>query len=255
MHVQWTRPTFATFGDLALLWGVSLGILLGIAGFVESLFGIETRVCFGIWQFEGIAAGMVGILAGPVVFAMFSVLPLFLFPLFRLGVAVSKGLRLHFQVESGQLLRLSRLQLRSYIKLSAIFGFLVALFLDILLVVVAVATSYDDMTFMVAPDLFSVSLLNHGVTRFVLAVLAAPLLYGIYSAVFGIVAFIPFRLFTRMSANAVLPCNEVAGGDEATGQEKSNRRRAAWYAILLALCAAMLLLCVAVFSTTMVAVR
>ena len=248
MHVQWTRPTFVTFGRLALSWGFSAGIVLGIAGFVESLFGVDTEVMFIIWRFKGITAGAVGLVAGPVVFVMLSLLAVILFPLFRLGVAVSKGVGLYFRAEGDEPLHFSRLQLRSYVKLSAIFGFLIPLFSAILLLVVAATDKYDDMSVPLVPNILIVSLVQHGVTTFTLAALAAPFLYGFYSAVLGLFAFFPFRLLTRLSKGDVLPYREVLGGDERIEQAQSRLRRIGCCAIFIMLCAMMLLLCAAMFS-------
>jgi ABC-type multidrug transport system permease subunit len=74
--------------------------------------------------------------------------------------------------------------------------------------VVSGTTKWDDMTIAVVPFLFSVSLVQHGATTFVLLVSATPFLYGAYFAVLGIFAFIQFRLFARMFS-AVLPAQEV----------------------------------------------
>lgn len=244
IQVRWAHPTFGTFGYLSLLCCLCIGIILGIVGFVVSLFGIEAEVWLGIWKFQGIAAGAVGILAAPVLFTMLSTFATMLFPLFRLGLMASKGIKLCFRAECDEHLHFSRLQLGSHIKLCALFGFLAALF-PLVFILPGIGRCEDTSVIMV-PGLCSVSLVSDGAAQFILALLAAPFLYSVYSAVIGVFAFIPFRFFTRMSAGAVLPSNEVRVGGEAMGPEKSSTRHIVWYAMLLTLCATVLLLCTAI---------
>jgi len=203
VQVPWTRPTFATFGQISVLCGFCAGIPVGIEGFVESLFGVETEAVFVIWQFQGIRAGVLGIVLAPAIFSMLGGFAALLFPLFRLGVMAWKGPKLYFRAESDQALYLSRLRLRSYVKLSAMVGFLAALFCGILLIVVMATSKVDDYSVVAVPLLF------HGAARLAWVVLATPLLYGLYSALLGIFAFVPFRLFTRMMGGAAIPSREA----------------------------------------------
>jgi hypothetical protein len=244
IQVRWTRPTFGTFGYLVVLWGFCAGVSLGIAGFVASLFGVDADIMIGIWRFHGITAGVVGILFVPMLFTLMAAFPLIVYPLFRLGVMAFRGPKLYFRAEGGYGLHFSRLQLRSYVKLSALFGFLSALCALIfpLIDCAIYQGNIDSVSAVAVPNPF------HGAVRLVWLVLVVPFIYGAYSAVLGFLTFLPFFLVTRMLAGAAIPSEEVLGEDKAAVPTKFKKRRAVLYATLLALCAIMLLLCAALLS-------
>ena len=249
MHVQWTRPTFWTFGYLSVLWGLCAGIVLGVGGFLESLFGVETKVGFVVWQFQGITAGVIGILVAPCSLRCSAPCRYSCFRSFGSARRRPRALDSIFKWKATSRCA-SRLQLRSYLRLSAIFGALVILFSTMLLGIGVGTSKCDDIGVPVVPGLFTVWLARHGAAAVILALLAAPFLYATYSAAIGIVAFIPFRLLTWMT-RSVLPCIEVLGGNKTPAPERSKIRRFTWRVTLLALCAVMLLLCLAILGAGM----
>jgi hypothetical protein len=168
---------------------------------VASLFGVEARADLFFWHFEGVRAGAVLIVLFPLLFTIFSVCVVMFFPIFRLFVIASKGPRLRFEQEFAECLCLSRLQCRSYVKLSAIFGLLLGLFQSILLLALTCA-DIGEVSSAAFPLFF------HGVARLIWIVIAAPIFLSIYSVAIAIFAFVPFRLITRAFNGGTIPSKE-----------------------------------------------
>lgn len=206
LHVRWTRPTYRTFAHLAVFCGFSTGVFVGLGGFVGSLLGAEMAYWLGPWRVQGVAAGLVGILIDPLAFVLFGCFLGTLYPVFWAGVKALEGPRLYFRAKDIETLAFSCLRLRSYMKLTALFGFLAALAGVALLVVMITVAPPDDYTVTGVPLLFN------GTARLIWVVSTAPLLYAIYGAVLGILTYIPFRLITGLTRAAV-PSEEVRTGE------------------------------------------
>ena len=204
LQVRWTHPTFTTLGYLAMLWGFCARHSLGHRRVRGQSF----------WRGD---KGRTGNLAASRrcsrcgVDAALSLVPCHVRFLRSEPVSpVSAGRdcvqRSKTLFPSGKrpILASIALQFRSYVELSALFGFLCVWFVFILFGAFGVLSHADAVTMMGVPVPF------HGAARLLWFMLATPLFYAVYSALLGVVAFIPFRLLTRMFARAVLPSAEVA---------------------------------------------
>ncbi len=202
VQVRWTRPTFVTYFTLAVSWGLSTGIALGVVGMAASLLGAETTIGLFAWGGRGPVAGVAGLLWWPILLAMFSTLTAVLYPVFLLGVIALRGPRLHFQVENGLRLPFSRIGLWSYVKLSAMYGFLLSLLPAV--IVAATIPVRDAANISVA----GLPLPSHGAARLLAIVSLAPVFYALFAALAGVFSFLPFRLLARATSLA-LPSREV----------------------------------------------
>jgi hypothetical protein len=217
-RVRWARPTFSTFGCISLLWGFCAGILWGIIGFAQSVFGVETTATILVWHFQGVTAGVVGMLLCPVLFALFAALQTLLFPFFRFGVMALSGPSLYFQTESDQTLYLSRLHLRSYMKLSALYGFLLGLAGSLLLAVGFTAGAGTPVAVAGVPVVFQ------GTARLIWLIAITPPLYSVYAAVLAVPGFIPFRVITGVLDGATIPSGEIDKYDQGVMCGPSTKR-------------------------------
>ena len=122
VQVRWSRPTFVTYFTLAVYWGLSTGIALGMLGMATSLLGVLA------WGGRGVAGGVAGFLWWPILLAMFSTLDRGALSRLSPGgdgttgpkAAIPSGRRviIAFFATAAAVLR---------VKLSAMYGFLLAL--------------------------------------------------------------------------------------------------------------------------------
>lgn len=73
-EVTMERLTLGSFMKLSGAAGAAFGVLVGIVGFIASLFGADVFIVFGgLPRLSGIAAGIVGLPLMPVVFGLLGV--------------------------------------------------------------------------------------------------------------------------------------------------------------------------------------
>ena len=147
-------------------------------------------------------AGVAGLLWWPILLAMFSTLTAVLYPVFLLGVIALRGPRLHFQIEDELWLPFSRLRLWSYVKLSAMYGFLLSLLPAVIVVATTPLRNAADIS------VTGVPLPSQGAARLLAIVLLSPVFYALFAALAGVFSFLPFRLVTH-AASLALPSREV----------------------------------------------
>ena len=181
-----------------MIWGFGSGIPLGIAAFVSTLFGSEAHVSLGFGAFTGVWAGFLLIPLTPIFCAFFGAMLFLLYPVFKLSVSLLRGPKLRFRTAERNCLLLSRISLFSYLKLSLIFGILFGLLQDAILAMVLVAGG-KGISVAGIPPFFD------GMAQ----ILVIPILYGIYSAMIAVFAFIPFRFCMSMMHKAVIPSQEI----------------------------------------------
>jgi hypothetical protein len=191
-RVRWNRPKLSAFCLIVSSWGCCTGFVLGIAAFVSSFFGGETRLDV-YWHLEGVAAGAGMLIFLPLTFLVASMFIVMLYPVFRLFVALTRGPKLRFHQEFAKHLFLSRLSLGSYVKLSVMFGFLLGLFQSFIAFVLICASGSQVEISEVFPVFF------HGTARLAWIVAATPFFFGFYSGVIAVFAFYPFRFLMRIS--------------------------------------------------------
>lgn len=89
--------TMGSFVKLSGAAGAAFGVLVGIFGFVASLFGADVFIVFGgLPRLTGVVAGIVGIPLMPIVFGLLGmVLALLLYWPFKMVLRMVGGVRLN----------------------------------------------------------------------------------------------------------------------------------------------------------------